>query len=381
MSEFSNDPSQVFSAPRILVMGVGSSGARAVAGMAQLNPGIDAVAVDTEMKTLESLAINRVINVGATVTRGMSAGGDVELGRQSVEKDSTSIRKLLRNVDLLVIVAGLGGGTGSGAVPVITRIASSINIYVLAMVAMPFAFEGKKIALAAEDALKRIRTHADAIIRVPNERLVDRADVDLPVAQAYARSHQVMMDGIFSLWRLLAKTGVCGLDFACIQTMLRHCDGFCHFANADGSGNERAEIVAEGILKHRLLNKGKLLEGARGIIIGMTGGQDLKLSEIETVMERIQTKLPEDIWLNFGVAVDAAFEGRLSVIVLAAEQWSEPLVDPANGELRRKTIAGQGELALETVGKGKFTYADPTIHNNQDLDVPTFQRRNIKLPR
>lgn len=371
-------------APRILVMGVGSSGARAVAGMHALNPSLNAVAIDTDAKVLEALDMARTIHVGTTITRGMSSGGDVELGRQSIEKDSSSIRQQLRQVDLLILVAGLGGGTGSGAVPVITRIAREAGALVLTMVSTPFAFEGRKIGKIAEDAVKRIRTHADAMIRIPNERLVDRADVDIPAEQAFARSHQIMMDGIFSIGRMLAENGVCGLDFACIQTMLRNCDGFCHFASADGAGDEKAEAVAKGILKHRLLNNGRILEHAAGVVIGLTGGHDLKLSEIEKVMEAVQAKLPEDIWLNFGVAVDSGFEGRLSAIVLAAESWKEPLVDDNRQmglSFNRKNASGQGELPLETAGKGDFTYVDPTIHNHQDLDVPTYIRRDIKLPR
>jgi len=375
----------VVSSPRILVMGVGSSGVRAVEGMSRLNSAIETVAVDTDTKVLETLDMERIIHVGSTVTRGLSAGGDVELGRQSIEKDSSGIRQQLRQVDLLVLVAGLGGGTGSGAVPVITRIAREAGSLVLAMVAMPFAFEGKKIAKVAEESLKRIRTHADAIIRIPNERLIDRADADLPVEQAFARSHQVMQDGIFSLWRLLSRNGVCGLDFACIHTMLRNCDGFCHFAVVDGSGKNRAEKVADELLKHALLGKGKLLESAAGVIVGLTGGQDLKLSEIEMVMNRIQEHLPDDVWMNFGVVVDPDFEGRLSAVVLAAEQWKEPLVDSAGRQMGFRFSARmgqeQGELPLETIGKGEFSYVDPTILNNQDFDVPTYIRRDIKLPR
>ncbi len=371
-------------APKILVMGVGSSGARAVAAMASLNPDIDAVAIDTDTKVLEAIGIKKTIHVGSTITRGLSSGGDVELGRQSIEKDSSNIRKQLRQVDLLIIVAGLGGGTGSGAVPVITRIAREAGALVLTMVATPFKFEGAKIARVADDALKKLRTHSDAIIRIENERLVDRSDAELPVEQAYARSHQVMMDGIFSLVRLLSRNGLVGLDFACIHTMLRNCDGFCNFASADGSGEDRAKVVADTLLTHRLLNKGRMLEGAAGVVIGLTGGHDLKLSEVDEVMTRLQEKLPEEVWLNFGVAIDSGFEGRLSAITLVAEQWKEALVDNNRQmglSFTKNVNPGQGELMLETTGKGEFSRSDPTIHNNEDLDVPTYIRRDIKLPR
>ena len=374
------DPRSV-TAPRILVLGVGSSGTRAVARMCELNPGLDAVVIDTDTKVLEAATAGRVIQVGSTVTNGFSAGGDVELGRQSIEKDSSAIRTQLRRVDLLVIVSGLGGGTGTGAVPVITRIAREAGTLVLCMLTLPFAFEGKPILQKAEDALKRIRTHADAIIRIPNEMMVDRADSDLPVEQVFARSQQMMMDGIFTIWRMLSQNSICGLDFACIQTMLRNCDGFCHFASAEAEGSSRSETVATGILEHRLLNGGKVLGKAAGIIVGLTGGHDLKLSEVDSVMNRIQEKLPEDTWVNFGVAVDPAFEGRLSAIVLVAEEWKEPLMDDARRQMGFGFNRGQGELPLETVGKGRFAHLDSTIHEGQDLDVPTYIRRDIKLPR
>ncbi len=386
MSSASTPSSRPITAPRILVMGVGSSGSRAVAAMCSLKPGLDALAVDTDTKVLEALDGERTLHIGASVTRGLSAGGDVELGRQSVEKDSSALRQRLRNVDLLILVAGLGGGTGSGAVPVITRIAREAGTLVLAMVGLPFAFEGKKIAKVADDAIKRIRTHADAIVRISNERLLERSDADLPLEQAFARSHQTMLDGIFSLSRILAENGVCGLDFACIHTMLRNCDGFCNIAVVEGAGADRAEAVAAGVLKHQLLGKGKLLSNAAGLIIGLTGGHDLRLSEIQTVMTRIQDHLPDDdVWLNFGVVVSPEFEGRLSALVLVAEQWKEPLVDSAGRQMgfrfHSRQSQEQGELMLESVGKGEFAYVDPTIHNNQDLDVPTYIRRDLKLPR
>jgi len=381
MSEVSGKTAGTVKAPRILVMGVGSSGTHAVARMCELTPDLNAVAIDTDTKVLEATTATRVIHVGGAVTNGFSAGGDVELGRQSIEKDSTNIRTQLRQADLLVIVSGLGGGTGTGAVPVITRLAREAGTLVLCMLTLPFAFEGQPIVRKADDALKRIRSHADAIIRIPNEMLVDRADADLPIEEVFARSQQMMMDGVFALWRMLSQNGVCGLDFACIQTMLRNCDGFCHFAEADATGPDRSLGVADGILKHRLLNRGKVLGKAAGIIVGLTGGHDLKLSEIDAVMKQIQEKLPEDSWINFGVTIDPAYENRLSAIALVAEEWKEPLMDDARRQMGFGFNQGQGELPLETTGKGRFSHLDSTIHEGQDLDVPTYIRRDIKLPR
>lgn len=383
MSSKSNEHITRIAVPRILVMGVGSSGVRAVAKLRKQEPGLAAVMVDTDSKVLAGMDPESILHIGTSVTQGLSAGGDVELGRQSVEKDSSGIRQRLRNVDLLVVVAGLGGGTGSGAVPVITRIAREAGSLVLVMASLPFKFEGKMIGNVAKEALKRIRTHADAIVRIPNERLMDRSDADLPVEEAFSRSHEVMTEGLGAMARLLEGEGVCGLDFACIHTMLRNCDGFCNLAVVSGDGKGRAEEVVDQLLKHPLLGKGTLLKSAVGIIVGLTGGADLKLSEIERVMERLQDHLPEDIWLNFGVIIDPGHKGRLSCVVLLAEEWNEPLVDSAGRQmgLRFNARGAQGELRLEAVGKGEFAHVDPTIYDNQDLDVPTYVRREIKLPR
>jgi cell division protein FtsZ len=385
MSDQPTPASNAPTAPRIVTLGVGSSGVQAVAHMCRQNPGLDAVVIDTDKKVLEASGMAKIIHVGAAVTNGFSAGGDVELGRQSIEKDSSNIRNQLRRADLLVVIAGLGGGTGSGALPVITRIAREAGTLVLCMVTMPFAFEGKPVTRKAEDALKKLRTHADAIIRIPNELLVDRADNELPAEQVFSRSQAVMQDAVFALWRMLSQNGIYGLDFACLQTMLRNCDGFCHFANADTTGAGRADAAATAILSHPLLNKGKVLGISSGVIVGLVGGPDLTLNEIETVMNPIQETLPEDTWVNFGVIVDPAFQNRLSVIVLVAEQWKEPLMDDARRQMgftfNRRLPVEQGELPLETVGKGRFTNVDSTVHDGHDLDVPTYIRRDIKLPR
>lgn len=372
-------------APRILVMGVGSSGARAVADMAKLNPDLNTVSIDTDGKVLEALPTAKSIQVGHAVTHGLSAGGDVELGRLSIEKDSSDVRKQLRQSDLLVIVAGLGGGTGSGAVPVITRLAHETGTLVLCLVSLPFAFEGKKVMRIADESVKRIRTHADAIVRINNETLVDRSDADMPVEAAFSRSYSVIKDGVFAIGRMLGKNGICGLDFACVHTMLRNCDGFCHFASAEASGPDRDTVVTNEILNHKLLKGGKVLGGSSGIIIGLTGGDDLKMREVEAIMNRIKEELAEDVWLNFGVVIDPEFEGRLSVITLVAEQWREPLVDDSTRQMGfsdvRRKLGQQGELALEVTGKGQFASLDPTIYDHQDIDVPTYIRRDIKLPR
>lgn len=381
MSDPASTPQKKVQPPRIFIMGVGGSGVRAVDAMCRANPALAALAVDTDARTLETVEAAQTLLVGESVTSRFSAGGDVELGRQAIVKDSSGIRKILRQADLLLIVAGLGGGTASGAVPVITRIAREAGAMTLCLLTLPFRLEGGQILAKAEDALKKIRPNADAIVRIPNEALVDGSEADLTVEQAFARGRETIESGASSLWRLLTEDGICGLDFSCVQTMLRNCDGFCHFACAESRGEGRADAVAEAILGHPLLAKGAVLGKSAGIIVGLTGGHDLKLSEMEQVMRPIQEKLPEGAWVNFGVAVDPAFDQRLSATMLVAEQWKEPLVDEARRKTGFRGRAAQGELPFEIGGKGSFSGLDPTILDNQDLDVPTYIRRGIKLPR
>lgn len=380
MTDLSVKPYSNLKVPRIAVMGVGSSGSRAVAGLSGLPDKVAVAAVDTDSRLLSTLEVSEVVHIGENITQGLSAGGAVELGRQSVEKDSSGIRQKLRDVDLLILVGGLGGGTGSGALPVIARIAREANCMILAMISMPYEFEGTMKKGIAEEAMKRIRTYADAVIRISNERLMRRFEDEHSAELALAQSHQIICDGVGLLTRVVSNSGVCSLDFACIQTMLRNCDGFCNLALANASGDDRSTVLSEALLAHPLLGHVDPWASAEGVIVGLMGGPDLKLHEIEVVMKLLQEKLPNDVWFNYGVQIDPAASGELSGMVLMAEQWKESLVDSAGRRISARRD-GQVELALEMVGKGKFSQVDPTIHKNQDLDVPTYIRRGIKLPR
>ena len=325
------------------------------------------------------------VHIGKEVTNGFSAGGDPEVGRQAIEKDSTYVRNLLRPTDLVILVAGLGGGTGSGALPVITRIAREAQTLVLCLVSIPFKFEGKETQQKAERALKRLRMHADAIVRLPNHLLVNPKEKNLPAEELLTRGQKLMGDAALTITSILSKNGIYSLDFASLRTMLQNCDGFCHFASAHTEGTDRSQLASYRLLNHPLLNNGKLIEGAPGVIIGILGGSNLTLEEIESIIRPIHQKLPPETWINIGIIIDPEMKNKLSTMLLVAEQWKEPLVDDSGKKLGfslgRTKHLNQGELPLEIVGKGQFSKSEPTIFHNQDLDVPTYVRKNIKLPR
>ncbi len=365
--------------PRMLVLGVGGSGCLAVQAAHRCEAAINCALLDTDEASLSQEHSLRKIPVGKNVTGGMSTGGDAELGRQSIEKDLTALRAELEKLSLLAVVAGLGGGTGSGVLPVIARLAREARIQVLVMASLPFGFEGEKRRRTAESSIQRIRLHADAVVRIPNER-IKRLGSDATAEKSFTFSHQVMCDAVLALWRICSRKGLCGLDFSSIQTILRQCDGFCHFASGVADGEARAERLTEALIKHPLMHQGLLWKGVSGAVVALRGGADFRLSEVECIMERLIDELPDRVWLNFGVDVDEACKG-VAAAVLLAEQWKKPLIGNQRSISSRYAAVGQGELALEAVGKEAFVDVDATVHNNQDIDVPAYIRRKVKLPR
>ena len=367
---------------KILVLGLGGAGCNTLARIASRAPeGMEFAAMDCDFQTLENCtAVENRLAVGKAITDGMSTGGDLEVGRRCAENAAGQIETLLSGVDLLVVIAGLGGGFGSGAVSVIARMARQLGSATLFFAIMPFPFEGIVTHGKAQGAIRRLRTYADAIVQMPNALI--QPDGDALLEDSLERSSRTLAAGVIGLWRMLSYTGVCNLDFASLHTMLSYCDAFCRFACATATGEGRAEALIDSLRAHPLVKEGDIFEKAPGMIIGITGGEDMKLCEVQQIAEELTPK-GEECWVKLGIATDPAFAGRLSAIVLAAEAWKEPLVDDGRGGL--KAFAGdgkQGELAGVLKSRSRtFGGAERTIWNGEDLDVPTYIRRKIKLPR
>jgi cell division protein FtsZ len=359
---------------RILVLGLGGTGCSVVGRIAPHAPdGMEFAVMDCDLQTLETCGhIENGLDLGQGVTDGLSAGGDMETGRRCAEKAIRPVEALLSGVDLLLVVVGLGGGFGGGAAPVVARMARNAGAHTVFFTVFPFLFEGRSVRANAHSSLRRLRTYADAIIQMPNSRI--QPDGDVLLEDSLDCAGRTLAAGVVGLWRLLTQTsGVCNLDFATLHTMLRHCDAACRFSCASADGENRAADVVESLRAHPLADGGAVFETAPGMIIGITGGDDLRLSEVRKILEEIAPD-NEECWVKMGVASDPAFTGRLGVIVLAAEAWKEPLADDA----RR----GPGELSGVLKPRSKaFGGAERTIWNGEDLDVPTFLRRKIKLPR
>jgi cell division protein FtsZ len=367
---------------RILALGLGGAGCNTLARIAVRAPeGMEFAVMDCDAQTLETCAnIENRLLVGKALTDGMSTGGDLEVGRRCAENSAGQIEPVLSGIDLLIVVTGLGGGFGTGAAPVIARMARGFGATTLFFTILPSPFEGIVTQGRASSAIRRLRTYADAIVQMPNALI--QPDGDALLQDSLERSSRTLAAGVIGLWRMLACTGVYNLDFSSLHTMLNYCDAFCRFACATATGDGRADTVIDSLRTHPLVQDGDILEKAPGILIGITGGEDLKLSEVQQITGALAPK-GETCWIKTGVTVDPAFAGRLSVIVLAAEAWKEPLVDDGRGGL--KPLAGdgkQGELSgLLKPRSRTFGGAERTVWNGEDLDVPTYIRRKIKLPR
>ncbi|MBI9020412.1 MAG: hypothetical protein JEZ10_04060 [Verrucomicrobia bacterium] len=369
-------------AKRILILGLGGAGCSTIARIASTAPdGMEFAVMDCDVQTLERCAhIETRLVIGKGITDGLSAGGDLETGRRCAESSVSQIETLLSAVDLLLVVTGLGGGLGSGAAPVLARMARNAGAHSLFFTVLPFPFEGSVVQGKAHNSLHRLRTHADAIVQMPNKRI--QPDGDALLTDSMERSDRTLSAGVVGLWRILSHTGLCNLDFADLHTLLRYCDATCRFSCASATGEGRAQTLIDALRVHPLADNGAIFENAPGMLVGITGGEDLTLAEAQQIMESIVPD-NETCWVKMGIAIDPSFSGRISAMVLTAESWKEPLVGDGRGGLKSASgEGGQGELPGVLKPRSRaFGGSERTVWRGEDLDVPTYLRRKTKLPR
>ena len=406
------------------VFGLGGAGCNAAGFASQAGfDGVDFMAANTDAQSLEACTAQAKFVLGAHQTRGLGAGGDPELGRAAAEEDIEKIRSLCDGADIVFLLAGLGGGTGTGAAPVFARVAREKGALVLALVTLPFEFEGARRQLQAQSGLQQLKTHADAVICLPNQKLFKMLDENTSVLEGFKISNTLLADGLCGIWRMLMQTGLINVDFAdlCSVTRGRHAASF--FATAEATGDKRAEQVSEKLLAHPLLDGGQVLNESDSLLVSIVGGPEMTMSEIHKLMEPLHRQC-ENAHIIFGAAIDPAFAGRLSVTLIASRKRQEEELPPFKGLLadklesmqfldtavqekstsrfgapppelseekkeqiirgqtrasRKKLSRMQKELPLEIIFKGRFEKSDPTIRNGEDLDVPTYIRRGVPL--
>lgn len=374
---------------RVIVIGVGGGGGNAVSRMyAQWPDGPDVTAVNTDAKALAACSAPTRVQIGRNLTNGLGAGGDPNVGKLAAEDDVDMLRELVSQADLVFLVTALGGGTGTGAAPLVARVAREEGALVLCFATLPFEFEGERRRRQAEDGLRALRMHADVVISMPNQRLLDSADGRASLADAFEKADAALGVGIRALWKLLAQTGIINLDFADLRHLIEHSGGTCAFGYGEATGAGKAAEAVNQILRSPLLDRGERLGKAGALLISIVGGPDLTLVEVKNVMSKLGAAAKPDARRVMGAAVDETWQNRLAVTVLAAENFEEEEAAAAAPEaepgLFSKQALGAGkpvqeDLKFDPVDKGRFKGVDPTVYQGEDLDIPTYIRRRIPL--
>jgi cell division protein FtsZ len=301
--------------PRMVVMGVGGAGGNAVASMIRNGiRGVEFVVANTDAQALRASAAPRRIQLGAHVTQGLGAGSRTEMGRQAAEESVADIEAALEGAHMCFIAAGMGGGTGTGAAPVIARIAQEKGILTLGVVSKPFAFEGRFRARAAELGLMEFAAHVDTLIVIPNQNLFRVANPNTTFKAAFDLADEILQEGVRGISDLIVMPGLINLDFADIRSIMAN-RGKAMMGAAEATGDNRAIRAAQRAISNPLLDDA--LNGARGLIISIAGGEDMTLSDVDEVASYVKDLVDPDADIIWGSSLDPALNGRMRVSVFA----------------------------------------------------------------
>jgi cell division protein FtsZ len=380
-------------AGRICAVGVGGGGCNALNGMIEgWENGPAIIAINTDAQALAGSAAPTRLQIGKKITKGMGAGGDVKLGRLAAEDDFDDICRLFGGMEMVFLVAALGGGTGTGAAPVLARAAHEAGALVIAFATLPFGFEGDQRLTQAARGLDDLREQADVVVAVSNERLFEMIDANSSAQAAFKRADYILSMGVLAIWKLLMHRGEMNLDFATLRQVARNSDGVAVFGYGEAHGPERAAEAVRGALNSPLLGRGEAVTEAESVLVSILGGPDMTLRDINTIMAAVRATVRKGAHVFMGTAFDAHWQDTVSVTLIASQYWApeeEPVAEkPATEEAaapskpaprKRRGKAQQTQLGLDSVGKGIFKDVEPTILDGQDLDIPTFFRRGVVI--
>jgi cell division protein FtsZ len=316
------------SGARIKVIGVGGGGGNAVNRMARAGlDGVEFIVANTDRQALQNNFAPIKLQIGSKLTKGLGAGADPNVGRSAALEDTEKIIQALDGADMIFVTTGLGGGTGTGAAPVIASLASELGALTVAVVTKPFKFEGRKRQIQAERGLEALRDCVDTIITIPNERLLTIIDKTTPLTDAFATADDVLRQAIQGISDLIIVPGLINLDFADVKTIMNGM-GLAMMGTGVAEGDDRAMEAARRAISSPLL-EGASVNGARGVIINITGGPDLSLVEVSAASTIVQEAAHEDANIIFGAVVDPELKGKVKITVIATGFGSHAQTRPA----------------------------------------------------
>lgn len=303
--------------PRIVVIGVGGAGGNAVNNMIEANlQGVEFVVANTDAQALSRSKAPKQIQLGANRTEGLGAGANPEVGAEAAKESSEEIRKLLQGAHMCFIAAGMGGGTGTGAAPIIARIAREQKVLTVGVVTKPFDFEGRRRMAVAERGIGDLRSEVDTLIIIPNQNLFRIASRNTTFAEAFHMADRVLYSGVRGITDLMVMPGLINLDFADVRTVMAGM-GTAMMGTGEAEGDDRALAASRAAIANPLLDDVSM-KGARGVLINITGGRDMTLFEVDEAANEIRREVDPDAHLILGSTFDEAMEGRIRVSVVAA---------------------------------------------------------------
>ena len=370
---------QVPQAAKIKVIGLGGGGGNAVSRMMAAEfTGVDFIVANTDLQALRNSPAPVKIQLGGKLTQGLGAGSNPEVGRDAALEDPESITRLLEGADMVFITAGLGGGTGTGAAPVVASLAKDLGILTVAVVTKPFTFEGKKRMLQAEAGMEALRNVVDTLIAIPNQRLLSVVDRGTPLLEAFKVADTVLQQAVQGISDLILVPGLVNLDFADVRTIMSGM-GMAMMGTGVGHGEHRALDAAQKAVASPLLDDTSI-EGARGILINFTGGSDLAIHEVEEGARIVQEAAHEEANIIFGAVIDPGLRDEVRMTVIATgfterKQETSPtkIVDLPRAS-RNAGPPGAAAAWRRRLAADVRAEADDPM-GDADYDVPAFLRR------
>ena len=354
----------------IKVIGVGGAGNNAVNRMIESGiKGVEFISVNTDRQALLLAKAETKIQIGEKITRGLGAGANPDIGEKAAEESKEEIAESLRGADMVFVTAGMGGGTGTGAAPIVAGVARELGILTVGVVTKPFTFEGKKRAAQAERGISALKGKVDTLVAIPNDRLLQVAERKDTILDAFKMSDEVLRQGVQGISDLISIPGLVNLDFADVKTIMLN-QGMAHMGIGRASGENRAEDAAKQAIASPLLETS--IEGARGVIINITGGNDLGLYEVNTAAELIQRSVDPDANIIFGAVVDPMLTEEIVITVIATGFEKEKA--PSNSGIDQ--IVNEAFDKKFSIGGGK---KESMSSSQNDLDIPSFLRKNKKI--
>jgi cell division protein FtsZ len=370
----------------IKVIGVGGGGGNAVEYMVASNiEGVEFVAANTDAQALRNSSANITLQLGANVTKGLGAGANPEIGRRSAEEDRETIKKTIQGADMIFIAAGMGGGTGTGAAPIVAEVARELGILTVAVVTKPFPFEGKKRSAYADEGILELSKHVDSLITIPNDKLLKVLGKGTSLLDAFKAANNVLLGAVQGIAELITRPGLINVDFADVRTVMAEM-GTAMMGSGRASGPDRAEEAAEQAISSPLLEDIDL-SGAKGILVNITAGLDISIEEFETVGNAVKAFASENATVVVGAVIDPNMHDELRVTVVAtgigADRRPDISLVPSNRPEPMPVYVQQGNTmqksapqAMREEAPAAAVKTQPESKANIDIfDIPAFLRK------